>query len=544
MNFLLLLPIFAFVICCVLAVAILGRAPHRIGRLGAALMAASAFWALCETLWSTATDAEAALWLIRIAGIGWISIGPITLHLFLELSGNPLRRRSGFIAALYGTNAALVASTLATPWVDVEAIRTSWGWSYRVGPLFPFVYLFTGVTFFSGLVIGIRDFRAPLVFAERRQANLLVAAMVAGLFVASFTDGLLPLLGIYVPRMGVVAIALFACSVGWGFQRHGYSLLAPGVFSSEILATLPDGVALLRVDGRIRFVNRSLERLGGAAAGHLEGQPIETLMPDFRFRASEQDTERECVLRTDSGDDIPVAISTSLLRDKLHNPIGLVLVVRDLREIASLRRRLIVSDRLAAVGQLAAGIAHEINNPVAFVRANLGSLHGLIEILASKLPAPILDELHDPLEEGRELIEESLDGVDRVAAIVRDVKSFSHAGDVRLERVALNPLLDAVLRVSAPQIPAGCRVERRYGEIPDICCAPQELQQVFLNLVVNAAQAIESGEAIRITTRVEGDCVVVLVEDNGSGIAPEKIEHVFDPFFTTKAIAPCFSPAM
>jgi two-component system NtrC family sensor kinase len=90
--------------------------------------------------------------------------------------------------------------------------------------------------------------------------------------------------------------------------------------------------------------------------------------------------------------------------------------------------------------------------------------------------------------------------------------------------------------VSAPQIPAGCRVERRYGEIPDICCAPQELQQVFLNLVVNAAQAIESGEAIRITTRVEGDCVVVLVEDNGSGIAPEKIEHVFDPFFTTKAI--------
>jgi signal transduction histidine kinase len=93
-----------------------------------------------------------------------------------------------------------------------------------------------------------------------------------------------------------------------------------------------------------------------------------------------------------------------------------------------------------------------------------------------------------------------------------------------------------VLRVSSPQIPAGCEIERRYAEIPAVLGAPQELQQVFLNLVVNAAQATESGDTIRVTTFCEHDQVVTLVEDSGSGIAPEAIERIFDPFFTTKAV--------
>jgi len=204
--------------------------------------------------------------------------------------------------------------------------------------------------------------------------------------------------------------------------------------------------------------------------------------------------------------------------------------------VASLRSRLVISDRLAAVGQLAAGIAHEINNPVAFVRSNLGALYQLIDDVGSKMPAAVAAELDESLTEGRELIEESLEGIDRMAAIVRDVKGFSHAGEARQQRIDLNLLLDAVVRVSSPQIPAGCEIERCYAEIPEVLGATQELQQVFLNLVVNAAQAIESGDTIRVTTFLEHDHVVTLIEDGGSGIAPEAIERIFDPFFTTKAV--------
>ena len=195
MNFHLLLPIFACITCCVLASAIFGRGtPQRAGRLGAALTIAAAYWALCEVLWTTADEASTALWLIRAAGVGWISIGPITLHLFLELSGNPASERRAFLATLYGLDALLIALGLVTPWLDEEAIRTAWGWGYRVGPLFPVAYLFTGSTFFAGLIIGLRNFRRPLPPAERIQANVLIGGMMLALALASFTDGLLPAL--------------------------------------------------------------------------------------------------------------------------------------------------------------------------------------------------------------------------------------------------------------------------------------------------------------------------------------------------------------
>jgi signal transduction histidine kinase len=222
-------------------------------------------------------------------------------------------------------------------------------------------------------------------------------------------------------------------------------------------------------------------------------------------------------------------VSTAILRDRQGFPIGLVLVARDLREIASLRSRLVTSGRLAAVGQLAAGIAHEINNPIAFVRANLGTLRGLLPGLAKGDGAC-------PLHEAEELLDESLDGVDRVVAIVRDVKSFSHAGGGPRESVDLNALLDAVLRVAAPQLRYAGRIERRYGTVPAVLGDPQELKQVFLNLVLNASQAVSGTQAIRIVTESAAGRVVACVEDDGCGIAPEVIAHIFDPFFTTKRV--------
>jgi two-component system NtrC family sensor kinase len=144
-------------------------------------------------------------------------------------------------------------------------------------------------------------------------------------------------------------------------------------------------------------------------------------------------------------------------------------------------------------------------------------------------------ELREEMGEGRELVIESLDGVNRVAAIVRDVKGFSHAGNSALEVVELGPLLDSVLRVAGPEL-RRARVECTHHEVPPLRCAPQELKQVFLNLVVNAAQAVDEGGSIRLRSQCEGGRVVVTVEDDGCGISCEVLERVFDPFFTTKPV--------
>jgi PAS domain S-box-containing protein len=533
-NAYLLLPLIACISSAMLSAVILVRGDgHRTNRLGAILTACAAVWAFFEVVWNSASDPHVVLQLVRLSSIGWIAIGPIALQLVFELTAEPRQQIRRTLPLLYAISALFFAIDLLTPWMHEAVVRTSWGWGYRFGPAYPFYYLFTVSCLATALVLGFREIRRSDSPGERRQARALMVGIGVPLVVASATDGLLPLLGHQPPRLGTASFAFLGATIAWGFHRHGYSLLAPGAFASEILELLPDGVALLRLDGRIRSANDGMARLAGLDARELEGRGIGELLAGVRIDGDTALHEQECTLAAPAGA-IPVAVSTAVLRDKQRDPIGLVLVARDLREITSLRSRLITSGRLAAVGQLAAGIAHEINNPIAYVRANLGSLRALVTECADKLDDVGL--LQRALREGEELVDESLDGVERVAAIVRDVKSFSHAGGGPREVVELNLLLDAVLRVAAPQLRYGSRIERRYGEIPAVLGDSQELKQVFLNLVLNASQAVAEQQAIRIVTLRAGERVVVRVEDDGCGIAPEVISHIFDPFFTTKGV--------
>jgi signal transduction histidine kinase len=237
------------------------------------------------------------------------------------------------------------------------------------------------------------------------------------------------------------------------------------------------------------------------------------------------------------GERVPVSVATSELRDRQGLSIGLVVVVRDLREVHELRHRLVTSARLAAVGELAAGIAHEINNPIAYVRANLTQLQAHWKQVEGEIAGTEKSAtLAEAFDEAGELLLTSLEGVDRAAEIVRGVKSFAHAGSIDRETADINQLLDDVLRMAGPQMRARVTIERRFEELRPVACSPQELKQVFLNLVLNAGQAMESGGHLWIATRWDGDAVVVRVEDDGPGIPPEILDRIFDPFFTTKKV--------
>jgi signal transduction histidine kinase len=234
---------------------------------------------------------------------------------------------------------------------------------------------------------------------------------------------------------------------------------------------------------------------------------------------------------------VPVALSTSLLRDRRGMLIGVVLVIRDLREVVGLRTRLLTSARLAAVGQLAAGIAHEINNPLAYIGANLRALREQwLALAASSREAGEKPALDDLLEEGVAMLEESLEGVDRTAAIVRDVRVFSHGGSEAKERLAPNELVERALRVAEPHVRRRAHVERVYEDVPPVVGSRRELEQVLLNLIINAAQAIEGKGTLRVATSRCGEEVEISVTDTGCGIPAEAMERIFDPFFTTKPV--------
>jgi two-component system NtrC family sensor kinase len=223
-----------------------------------------------------------------------------------------------------------------------------------------------------------------------------------------------------------------------------------------------------------------------------------------------------------------------------------------LKEVSS---QLLQSEKLASIGQLAAGVAHEINNPIGFINSNLGTLKSYIDSLLQliddygPIEAAAPPELRQQIEAAKQradldylrqdavgLIVESIEGAERVRQIVSDLRDFSHPGESKWVAADLHAGLESTLNVAWNEIKYKAEVVRDYGELPPVECLPSQLNQVFLNLLVNAAQAIPERGQITLRTRHEGDWVSIAISDTGCGIAAEDREKVFDPFFTTKPV--------
>jgi len=532
-----LIPLVACIASAVLATAILFRDPrHRANRLATLMVAGVSFWALCEVLWSSQSDPDAARFFVRLSAVGWVFIGPLALDVMREITGESTLRTRRVLRCFYGVSAGFLAAAWFTPWMHSGILPTRWGWGYEVGWLHPVYLAFTIACIFMGIASGWRAYRTASA-GEKAQTLSVGGGIVIPLIVASLTDSLLPLAGFQPPHLGTASMTLFGLSIAWGFYRYGYSLLAPGAFASEILETLPNGVAMLRVDGRIRSANGTMARLLGTTPEALVGTEVRDLFCGFEPDLSEEVTEVECQMQAFDGARVAVSISSTILCDLQHDPIGLVLVARDVSEVAALRSRLVMADRLAAVGELAAGIAHEINNPLAYVRSNLSLLRRHWDALEGEIAKTGTPEYTAVLlGESEEMIDESLQGVDRAVAIVHDVRGLAHAAPGERESADVNTLLDGVIRMAAPQLRSSAAIVKDYATVPPLACVPQELQQVFLNLVMNAGQAIDETGEIRVITRTKGDCILVRIEDDGCGIPPEMVDRIFDPFFTTKPV--------
>ncbi|AUG06111.1 ATP-binding protein [Pseudomonas sp. S09G 359] len=226
----------------------------------------------------------------------------------------------------------------------------------------------------------------------------------------------------------------------------------------------------------------------------------------------------------------------------------------EIDERKQLESQLVQSEKLASLGQLAAGVAHEINNPVGFISSNLGTLGGYFNQLQEMLDAYRQAETAlggDHFEALRQrldldflkediptLLRESRDGIGRVAQIVKDLKDFSRVdNDQTWQWANLQQGIDSTLNIVASELKYKADVIKHYTPLPDIECLASQLNQVVMNLVINAAQAMgpERG-TITISNGVEGENIWLEVTDNGCGIAPDSVQKIFDPFFTTKPV--------
>jgi signal transduction histidine kinase len=231
---------------------------------------------------------------------------------------------------------------------------------------------------------------------------------------------------------------------------------------------------------------------------------------------------------------------------------------RSNQELHETQQQLVQAEKMASVGQLAAGVAHEINNPIGFVSSNLSSLkeytetyrqlgHQVLELINSDSPE-IQTEAKQALlkllnsedlvfinEDTKDLLDESIDGLERVKNIVKDLKQFSRADSDEKQWFDINDCVTTTLNMVSNELKYHCHIEKNLNHLPDVLINIGKISQVLTNLLINAGQAISDKGQITITTEQQGNNVVVSIADNGSGIDTENLSKLFDPFFTTKA---------
>ena len=347
--------------------------------------------------------------------------------------------------------------------------------------------------------------------------------------------------------------------------------------ASEVVRHMNSALVVLDRAGNVTFANPIAAQLLGAEAEKLVGRSFGRWFPGVaRSQLPVQRTlERgdrvrgaEAMVAREDGRAIPIGLSASPLRSARGEPDGAIVIFQDLSDTKQLESQLLQREKMASIGQLAAGVAHEINNPMGFIHANLSQLREYLEDFARvwervavlrKVALGAGGEVRAAAESAEALIaevdaefllrdfgtavSESLEGAQRIRAIVQDLRSFSHRDTGERVHADVNKALDSTANIVWTMMKHSVGLSKSYAELPPILCFPMQLQQVFMNLLMNAYQAIEErrgqdgapGE-IRLRTELANGGVRVAVSDNGIGMEPEVQRRVFDPFFTTKEV--------
>ena len=352
------------------------------------------------------------------------------------------------------------------------------------------------------------------------------------------------------------------------------ALIASEARARAIIDTSPVPMALNDDQQRITFLNPAFTRAFGYLLEDIPtiGDWWPRAYPDPAYRQTVVETWRDEMTRAQQSGDAfrPIEVQISCKDGTLRNVLASVaafsaglngshlVTLHDITERKRMERQILQSEKLASIGMLAAGVAHEINNPIGFVNSNLGSLKRLVGDLLTVIDAYETVELtstaapemwsavdavktHVELDYLRKdlpsLLADSDEGLRRVKRIVKGLKDFAHVSEVDTwQPDDLIQGLESTLNVIWNELKYNCEVRKEYAPLPPVECVLAQLNQVFMNLLVNAAQAIEGHGVITLRTGCKDDEVWVEITDTGHGISAENQAHMFDPFFTTKEV--------
>ncbi len=578
MNFMVILPFlyfFAFLIYLYMAGYVISRNPRALlNQTCAATFISFAVWSFgmiftqdVRTPWSLAET------MYRIAAVGWISFSAFCLWftvIFVE------KRRLLKSKIFYFLIFAPVVLFLYKEWTSSVFMETYvmryWGWSYVWGET---VWTLLFVIYYSLCMLFelyiLFDFKRKAKDSfKQKQAGILFNATLFTFVAASLTDVVLPWLGIYViPNIGVLCVLVWA--TGMLYASHKYKLLITraAIVADKVLSTITDSVILLLPGGDIVNVNKATCRLLGYREAELAGKRFDIVLskehsgsgvigfPDVASRLDENGNlpNTEVTFAGKSGAKVPMLFSASSIYNRAGEIEGIVVVAKDISEIKKtelemerLNKRLIADEtsilrilkdlkkahedlqnsqeqlvesaKLASVGRLASDVAHEVNNP--------------LMIISGRAQLSMMANPDDTaLQSNLKIIQ---DQCERAKDIIQRLLMFASPGRGELKDVNVNDIIEFVIKIIEPHFSIkNITITRNYSKnLPSLKLDEKQMQDVFMNILKNAAEAMPGGGTITITTLVEGSDVRIDFTDTGVGIEAENLKKIFDPFFSTK----------
>lgn len=550
MHFLPYLHFFTLIVYMYLSVFIFIKNPKGlVNRILAVLFLCLSVWSFSMIFLHDPYSSRDIVWITNnIGSFGWISFSSFFLWFMLAFTGKEnILKKKWLYVILLGIPALLIYKQW-TNGLYVDLVREYYGWRSQLsGAIWPSILHSYYLTFMLVAIYVNYDFmRKTRNAIARKQAKIILVSVAFVLILGSITDVILPRwLKIYsIPNMADFIVLILAIGVAYAIARYHFLIITSATAAENIISTMFDSLILLNLEGNIVTLNKAAAGLSGYEENELIGKTIAILFPgtDRENRPvkeiiQEKDLKsEEFVLKTKNGKDIPVLLSSSILKDEAGKAGGIVCVAKDISERIKLEEEILKSKKLESIGFLAGGIAHDFNNL-------LGIIIGNLNLAREELPWGM--PVHKLLIGAEEASQKAID-------LTRKFMSFSRGGGMKKERVLLSNMFKSMEEEGLPGLNTKENIVYQIVIPQDLAPVNGDetrLIQVMQNLFQNAVEAMPGGKVGRISVWAEnitleqhqgdlplkkGKYVKLFIEDNGIGIPKANIGKIFDPYFSTK----------
>ncbi|MCD4779222.1 MAG: PAS domain S-box protein [Candidatus Omnitrophica bacterium] len=547
----------------------------------------------CYVAWSFAmifvhnkyTPKESVYFFEKIASYGWCFFSIHLISFVLIFKGQKQVLSSKYYFLFYFPPLLMLIMHVSSNALTADYILKWYGWArvlkYNAFTLF-FVMYTTAYTL-AALYMLISHYKNVENHIIKKQTQMLIISLCLTFFSGFTTDVIFPLILKYyeIPDIAdVIFIIAFAIFI-YIISRYKFLSVTQSFISEKILQTMSECFLLLNNTACIVNINQATQKLLGYEEQELLGahiskivKPVNRLSTFYSNIKIRDILSEEVFFKTKSHQEIIVSFSHSLLRDHEQKIAGIVCLGRDIskkkqaekqltktyEELKSTETRLKKSAKMAEIGQLAAGVAHEINNPTSFIISNLEVLRGyttdILNAISRCDDSPkiffsdgtlesILEEIKEiKIQQQMEYIYEDFEimlseienGAHRIKNIVLSLKNFSHPDTTDGQLVDINSEVKNTISLLQSELKYNCEVIIELDDVGSIHGNPRSIEQALLNIIINASQAIRKKGQIIIKTKSTSHNILIIISDTGKGIEPEDVDKIFDPFFTTKTL--------